>query len=329
MRGNIATFLGALLVGLSSVPGYGQTSMSVAVGGRNFMSFLPFTVALEQGYFKKEGLDLKVHDFAGGSRSIEALVGNSVDVALGALEHAIFLHAKGIDIKAVALFTKSYGAVLSLRPELAKKYKSPKDLSGLKIGVTAPGSSMALALDILISKGGLQQSDVPKIAIGGGSGAIAQAKSGKVDGVVLTDPIISILEHDRDMIPVVDTRTEDGMKYLYGGYIAATTVLSTPKVIAEKRPAIRAFSKAIVSALQWMGSATPQQITAIVPPSFYGQHRDLYIESLKRIHGLYSRDGRIEPQIATNSYKVLSQYGKLKEDIDVTKTYDNSLIDGK
>lgn len=305
-----------------------ETNVSVAVGGRTFMAYLPFTVALQRGYFKQEGLNLQVNDFSAGSKSTEALVGGSVDVALGSLEHAIYLRSKGIDVKGIVLFTKSYGAVLSLKPELAKKYKRPADLKGLNIGVTSPGSSMALALDILLAKGGLPPTAAPKVAIGGGAGAIAAAKSGRLDGVVLTDPQTSVLAHDGDMLPVVDTRTEAGMKSLYGGFIAATTVLTTPKTIAEKRPAMKAFVKAIVHALQWMKKATPEQITTIVPASYYGDNRDLYKESVARAHEMYSADGVIELPFVENSYRVLTANRKLGK-IDINKTFDNSLLEEK
>ena len=329
MRKALTGLIGTILIGLASPGAHAATSVSVAVGGRSFMAFLPFTLAVQLGYFEREGLDVQINDFQGGSKSIEALVGGSADFALGALEHAIYLQAKGIDVKATALFTKSYGAVLSLKPELAKKYKSPADLRGLKIGVTAPGSSMALALDILLSKGNIPVSETPMIAIGGGAGAIAQAKSGQIDGVVLTDPQIAILANDGDMIPVVDTRNEVGMNYLYGGYIAATTILTTPKTIAEKRPAVMAFTKAIVHALQWLKSATPEQVASIVPPSFYGNDRELYKELVARMHDLYSTDGVIPMPFAINSYNVLAKYGKLSAKIDVAKTFDNSFAEGK
>lgn len=323
----LAAFAAAIC--LSPATTRAAMSVSVAVGGRTFMSFLPFTVALQLGYFKQEGLDVQVNELLGGSKSTEALVGGSVDFALGSLEHAIYLRAKGIDVKGIVLFTKSYGAVLSLKPVLAKTYKSPSDLKGLTIGITAPGSSMALALDILLAKGNLPTSATSMVAIGGGAGAVAAAKSGRLDGVVLTDPQISVLAHDNDMIPVVDTRTAAGMKYLYGGFIAAATVLATSKTIAEKGPQSKAFVKAIVHALQWLKKATPEQVTSIVPPSYYGNNRDLYKELVARAQEMYSSDGVIELPFAENSYRVLTEYHQMSGTIDIKETFDNSFVEEK
>ena len=43
--------------------------VTLAVGGKNLLYYLPLTVAETLGYFKDEGLDVSIVDFAGGSPS--------------------------------------------------------------------------------------------------------------------------------------------------------------------------------------------------------------------------------------------------------------------
>lgn len=331
MRKTFLAAIGAAILALSATAVQAQTTVSVAIGGRSIVTFLPFTIADSLGYFKQEGLAVKINDFRGGSNSVEALVGGSADFALGGLDHPIYLQAKGIDIKAVALMTRSYGAVLALKPELAKKYKSPKDLQGLKIGVPAPGSSLAKALDILLAKVGLPDTAATKIGIGGGPGAVAAARSGRVDGLFQGDPMIAVLVADGVVVPVVDARTEEGIKYLYGGPIAATVVLTTPEMIKTRRPVVEKFVKAIVHALTWLHTATPEQVAAAVPESYYfGQGRKFYEGVIERAHLLYSTDGRITLDAAKRTYEGLAVSGILKtKKIDVAKTFDASFVTGK
>ena len=47
------------------------------------------------GYLKAEGLEVRMSDFAGGSRSLQAVIGGGADVVAGAYEHTITLQAKG------------------------------------------------------------------------------------------------------------------------------------------------------------------------------------------------------------------------------------------
>ena len=118
-----------------------KPAITLAVGGKTLVAYLPLTIAERLNLFEKEGLRVTINDFAGGSRALQSLVGGSADVVCGAYEHTILTRAKGVGIKAVALQNNSFGAVIALPTEKAKSYRGPKDLVGLKIGVTAPGSA--------------------------------------------------------------------------------------------------------------------------------------------------------------------------------------------
>ena len=66
----------------------------IAVGGKAAFYYLPLTIAEQLGYFKDEGLNLKISDFKGGSAALRAVVGGSADVVSGAYEHTINLQSK-------------------------------------------------------------------------------------------------------------------------------------------------------------------------------------------------------------------------------------------
>ena len=61
-----------------------KTQVHIAVGGKSAFYYLPLTIAEQLGYFKAEGLDVKISDFAGGSTALRAVVGGSADVVSGA-----------------------------------------------------------------------------------------------------------------------------------------------------------------------------------------------------------------------------------------------------
>ena len=122
----------------------------LAVGGKSSLYYLPLTVTERLGYFKDAGLDVEISDFAGGAKSLQALIGGSADVVTGAFDHTIQMQAKNQPIVALVQLGRFPGFALALRKEKAASYKGPKDLKGMKIGVTAPGSSthfMALLHD--------------------------------------------------------------------------------------------------------------------------------------------------------------------------------------
>ena len=66
-----------------------KTKLTIGVGGKTLFYYLPLTIAERNGYFKAEGLDVEILDFAGGAQALQALVGGSADVVSGAYEHTI------------------------------------------------------------------------------------------------------------------------------------------------------------------------------------------------------------------------------------------------
>jgi hypothetical protein len=71
-----------------------KSKVSIAVGGKAAFYYLPLTIAEQLGYFKDEGLDVEISDFAGGARALQAVVGGSADVVSGAYEHTINMQAR-------------------------------------------------------------------------------------------------------------------------------------------------------------------------------------------------------------------------------------------
>src|SRR5438477_6574056 len=189
-----------------------QPKVTVAVGGKSLFYYLPLTLAERLGYFKDEGLDVQIADFPGGAKALQALVGGSADVVSGAFEHVVDMHAKGIEVQEFVLQDRYSGIVLGLTKAKAAAYKSPKDLRGLKIGVTAPGSSTNIFVNALLARDGLAPDAVSIIGVGASSGAVAAVKQGQVEGLSNLDPVITRLEKSGDLVPVVDTRTAGAMK---------------------------------------------------------------------------------------------------------------------
>ena len=96
-----------------------KTDITLGVGGKGLLYYLPLTLAERLGYFKEQGLDVTINDFGGGAQSLQALVGGSVDVVTGAYEHTIRMQAKGQDIRAVIELGRFPGIVLAVKKDKA------------------------------------------------------------------------------------------------------------------------------------------------------------------------------------------------------------------
>src|SRR5437867_10218940 len=150
-----------------------KRDVHIAVGGKTALYYLPLTLTERLGFFKDEGLNVRISDFAGGTRSLEAVVGGSADVVAGAYEHTINMQSRRQSFQAFVLMGAAPQISVGISSKLADKYKSPKDLKGLKVGISAPGSSTNMVINYLLAQGGLKPTDVDVIGIGAGATVVA------------------------------------------------------------------------------------------------------------------------------------------------------------
>ena len=289
---------------------------------------LPLSVAERKGYFKDEGLEVEIPDFAGGAKALQALVGGSADMVSGAYEHTINMAAKKQPIKAVVLQARYSSIVLLLPKDKAAKYKGPADLKGLKVGVTAPGSSTNMFVNNILAKGGLKPTDIAVVGVGAGSGAVAAMEKGEIDAISNLDPVITQLESTGKFVAVADSRTEKGMNDIYGGDYHASVIYLNEDYIKKYPNTVQAVVNAMVRANRWIAKATPQEIVDLMPDAYKAGNPSLYKEGLLKNMIGYSEDGQMSMKAAQNVYKVLKQFEpsviKAGDSIKLDQTFDNS-----
>ena len=128
-----------------------KKDVTIAVGGKS-LYYLPLSIAEQLGYFKDEGLNVKIVDLRGGSRSLQAVVGGSADVVSGAFEHTISMQAKKRPMTAFVLQGRAPQLALVVSNKTMKDYKQLSDLKGKKVGVTAPGSSSQMVANFILKR---------------------------------------------------------------------------------------------------------------------------------------------------------------------------------
>lgn len=305
-----------------------KKDVTLGVGGKPALYYLPLTVTEAKGFFKEEGLNVTIQDFQGGSKSLQALMGGSVDVVTGAYEHTIRMQAKGQDLVAVIELGRFPGIVLGVRKDLADKVNSVADLKGLKIGVTAPGSSTHNIVNYALSKAGLSPRDVSIIGVGASSTAVAAMEKGEIDAISNIDPAISMVEKKVGLKVLVDTRSEKDTIDLFGAPSPAAVLYLKPE-FAEKYPnTVQALVNAFYKGLQWMANASAEEVAAVVPESYYLGDREMYVQAVANSLPIYSRTGIITEEGMKGAAALLSFDESIDlNKIDLKKTFDSRFID--
>lgn len=325
------------MAGLAAVPAIGltganaraqaleKTKVSIAVGGKASFYYLPLSIAEFKGFYKAEGLDVEISDFAGGSRALAAVVGGSADVVSGAYEHTINLQQKGQMFQAFVLQGRAPQMAIGVSSKTMAGYKSVADLKGKKIGVSAPGSSTNMMASFMLANAGLKASDVSFVGVGTGAGAVTALRSGQIDAISNVEPVMTMLQQSGDIRIVADMRTMKGTQDFLGGPMPAAC-LYAPLTFVQKYPnTAQALASAIIRANRWIESVGPSELIRTVPESYLLGDRGIYLATFNAIRDSISRDGLIPDEGSKTALKLLEsstpKWDKTK--VDLAKTYTN------
>lgn len=306
-----------------------SNKITVAVGGKTIIAYLPLPIAYYHGDFKAEGLDVDIQDVQNGPKAVEALVGGSADMVYGAIDYAFLLQPKGVSIVSLFLGANLSAIVLGLPPDKAHAYKGPADMKGMTIGVTGPGGAAENMLRIILKKGGLSLTDVTSVGVGSGATAIAAMETGKIQGIVLADPVIMRLTVDGFILPVVDTRTVEGQTFVYGGPAALAGATTTADYVRTHHDLVQRYVNALVKAVTWLHTAPNAEIVKLLPHEFYGGDKDIFDKVLTANKGIYTADGRTSTQEQQNAYQQVLDTGRLSpsQPVDLKKIFVTEFLD--
>jgi ABC-type nitrate/sulfonate/bicarbonate transport system substrate-binding protein len=177
--------LSAALVMAAAVNAAETKVLNIGWTGGSGWTALPDRVAMERGFFEKEGLKPRYIRFQGTNLMLNALMSNELDYVT-ILPFIAGAATRGLPVKIVAATAKSSGYAIISRPDI----NSVKALKGKRLAINTFGSSADFAIYQLLSRNGLDPNkDVTLLSIAGSPDArFAALVSGAVDATVVNSP---------------------------------------------------------------------------------------------------------------------------------------------
>jgi len=241
MRTRLALLIG--MIAAFAAGDAGAETLKVAVAQRGFWnsSFIEF--ALQQGFFKQEGLDIEILYTEGGASTLTPVIAGSLDIAMtnGTLG-AIAAFAKGLPVKIIsAEATGAPDAFWYARPESG--ISSIRDTNGKSVAFSSPGSSTNLIILQLVA----QEKVAPKLVPTGGLPAtLTQVMTGQIDvgwsvpPFVLSDLAagrLQIIARGSDVAAIRDQTIRVNV--------------ANANALAQKRDAFVRYMRALSRAIDW------------------------------------------------------------------------------
>lgn len=301
--------------------------VSIMVGGLEKIIYLPFMLAEKLGYYKAEGLDVKLISESAGQNAETALLAGQVQGAGGFYDHTLDLLAKGKKVEAVVTMADVPGEQLMVATRLKDKVKTLADLKGLTIGVTSLGSSTNMLASYNVVKGGNKESDYKPLPVGAGQTLIAEMQNKRIDAAVTSEPTASMLLNKNLAFTFVDMNTKEGTKKSLGGGYAATSLYMNTDYVNAHPDIVQKLANAYVKTLKWMSTHTPEEIADKMPHEYYAGDKNLYIQALKGQLPMFTKDGKMPEGVPENVQKILSAFKPAVKNVDPSQTYTNKFVD--
>jgi NitT/TauT family transport system substrate-binding protein len=286
------------------------------------VGFLPVYVARHKGYFKDEGIDLKISVLAAGT-FVNAVLSGEAFAYIASVDHNAFARAKGKALTAVSNLVARANIYMMASTALPPMTGDlPSYLKGRRIAVGSYGGTPNNVLRYFLKKWNLDpRKDVTLIEVANSSVVPASIRAKQADFGVSSEPFITQLyKAGLWTQPIFNAGKELGP--------FTDTALSVRGDMIEKDPAtVKSFVKAFVRGLVYTDTHRAEMLD-FAKTEFPTASVDDLKASLDRsfADGLYSTDGFITPESWTTGETIVLDAGILKQPVPYDDVIDMRFV---
>ena len=241
--------------------------------------YAPQYVAIEEGYFEEEGLDLTLVTGFGADKVLTALISGEADIGFMGAEASIYACQEGATDPAVnfAQLTQRAGNFLVAREEMPDfKWE---DLKGKKVLGGRKGGMPEMVFEYILKKNGIDpQKDLTiDQSIDFGSTAAAFTGDDSAAYTVEFEPSATILEKEGAGHVVASLGVASG-------YVPYTSYSVKTSYMKENPEIIQKFTNALQKGMDYVQSHTPEEIAEVIAPQFKETDIDTITTIVKRYY---------------------------------------------
>src|SRR5262252_7951173 len=222
---------------LVPVGGNAQTTVRIAFNG--FGGVAPLYLGQEAGIFKKQNLNLELIFIPGGSLSLQALIGKSLDLLMTGGPPVINAYLQGARIKIISGVTN----LLPYTFVVTAGIRNAEQIKGKKIGISRFGSNTDYVVRLALNHFSLTPNDVQIIQVGGSQARLVALQSGAIQATVLS-PEETLVAQKMGFGVLLDF-IEKGIEFPHVNFVAREDYLET------QPQTVRMFMRAYLEAVRY------------------------------------------------------------------------------
>ncbi len=245
------TFAAALSSPLSYCEVSAQTT-NVRIAFNGFGGVAPLYLGQDAGIFKKQNLTLELIFIPGGSLSLQALIGKSLDLLMTGGPPVVNAYLQGAKIKII-------GGVTNLLPYTFVAIggiRTAEQLKGKKIGISRFGSNTDYVVRLALNQFALPASEVQILQVGGSQARLVAMKSGAIAATVLS-PEEALVAQKMGYGVLLDF-IDKGIEFPHVNFVARDDYLD------GQPQTVRAFLRAYVESVRYYKSHRSEAVSKIV-----------------------------------------------------------------
>ena len=241
--------------------------------------YAPQYVAIEEGYFKEEGLDLTLVTGFGADKTMTAVISGEADIGFMGAEASVYAYQEGATDPVVnfAQLTQRAGNFLVAREEMPdfkwEDLKDKKVLGGRK------GGMPEMVFEYILRKNGLDPQKDLRIdqSIDFGSTAAAFSGDTSSDFTVEFEPSATALEKEGTGYVVASLGVDSG-------YVPYTSYSAKISYMEKNPEIIQKFTDALQKGMEYVQTHTPEEIAKVIAPQFAETDLDTVTTIVKRYY---------------------------------------------
>ena len=270
--------------------------------------YAPQYVAIEKGYFEKEGIELELTTGFGADKTATAVISGDADIAFMGPEATIYQFNQGNADYLInfAQLTQRAGNFVVSRNKEDFQWEN---LKGKKVIGGRPGGMPEMVFEYVLKKHGMNpQKDidlVQNIDFANTSGAFV---SGKADYTIEFEPSATLIEEQGAGYVVASVGKESG-------YVPYTAYSVKKSYLESHKELLEAFTRAIEKGQQYVNTHTPKEVAKVIAPQFKDTDRKTIEKIVKRYaeQDSYKENTKFEKESFVLIQDILEEAGELKE----------------